>query len=149
MLGKLNQSEMENLLKQQVTGRIGCHADDTTYIVPINYVYSRPYIYGHSSNGKKMEMMRKNPKVCFEVDDIQTIFRWKSVIAWGYFEEVTDIAEKTRLMQGLIHRIMPLSSNPDDHPSHGVTEKDSDIGVKIELIVYKINLQIMTGRFER
>lgn len=45
---------------------------------------------------KKIEMMRKNPKVCFEVDDIKNIFSWKSVIAWGTFEEITDIAEQDR-----------------------------------------------------
>jgi nitroimidazol reductase NimA-like FMN-containing flavoprotein (pyridoxamine 5'-phosphate oxidase superfamily) len=148
MLGALTDLQIESLLKQQVTGRIACHADGTTYIVPINYVYSAPYIYSHSANGKKIEMMRKNPGVCFEVDDIQSIFSWKSVVAWGYFEEITDIDEKARLMQGLIHRIMPLASHPADHPSHGITENDSDIGDKIELIVYKINLHKKTGRFE-
>jgi len=148
MLGVLNQNQIDTLLKEQVTGRIACHADGTTYIVPINYVYSAPYIYGHSAMGKKIEMMRKNPEVCFEADDIQSIFRWKSVIAWGNFEEVTDLEEKARLMQSLIHRIMPLASNPGDHPSHGITEKDSDIGDKVELIVYKIKLSKMTGRFE-
>jgi len=148
MLGTLDQTQIDALLKEQVTGRIACHADGTTYIVPINYVYSAPFIYGHSSNGKKIEMMRKNPQVCFEVDDIQNIFRWKSVVAWGQFEEVTDLDEKARLMQGLIHKIMPLANNPTDHPSHGITEKDSDIGDKVELIIYKINLHTMTGRFE-
>ncbi len=94
MLGALDQTQIDNLLKEQVTGRIACHADGITYIVPINYVYNAPYIYCHSSNGKKIEMMRKNPEVCFEVDDIQSIFRWKSVVAWGQFEEVTDLDEK-------------------------------------------------------
>ncbi len=51
-------------------------------------------------------------------------------------------------MQSLIHRIMPLANNPGDHPSHGITEKDSDIGDKLELIVYKIKLHQITGRFE-
>jgi nitroimidazol reductase NimA-like FMN-containing flavoprotein (pyridoxamine 5'-phosphate oxidase superfamily) len=148
MLGTLDQTQIDALLKEQVTGRIACHADGTTYIVPINYVYHAPFIYTHSSNGKKIEMMRKNPDVCFEVDEIQTIFRWKSVVAWGQFEEVTDLDEKARLMQGIIHRIMPLANNPTDHPSHGITEKDSDIGDKVELIIYKIRLDKITGRFE-
>lgn len=148
MLGTLDQIQMDALLKEQVTGRIACHADGITYIVPINYVYNAPYIYCHSAAGKKIAMMRKNPQVCFEVDDIQNIFRWKSVVAWGSFEEVEDLEEKARLMQSLIHRIMPLSNNPGDHPSHGITEKDSDIGDKVELIVYKIKLDQMTGRFE-
>jgi nitroimidazol reductase NimA-like FMN-containing flavoprotein (pyridoxamine 5'-phosphate oxidase superfamily) len=148
MLGKLSETQIDDLLKQQVTGRIACHAGGVTYIVPVNYVYNGKCVYGHSSAGKKIEMMRQNPDVCFEIDEVKNIFSWKSVIAWGTFEEITDIDERERVMQGLIHRIMPFANNPDDHPSHGITEKDSDIGDKIELIVYKIRLTEKTGRFE-
>jgi len=149
MLGKLTEAQIDDLLKQQVTGRVACHTDGETYIVPVNYVYRAPYIYSHAGKGKKIDMMRKNPKICFEVDEIKSIFNWKSVVAWGEFEEVTDMDEKERLMQGLIHRIMPFSNNPGDHPSHGITERDSDIGETVEIIVYKIRLDRMTGRFEQ
>jgi len=148
MLGKLTTKEIEDLLRQQVTGRIACYADSRIYIVPINYVYDGAYIYGHSAQGKKIDMMRRNPEVCFEIDDIQSIFRWKSVIAWGRFEEITDMDEKQQAMQAIIHRIMPLSENAPDHPSHGITEKESDVGNKVELIVYKIALGEKTGRYE-
>lgn len=148
MLGELSEQEVDDLLRQQVTGRIACHSNGVTYIVPVNYVYDGNYIYGHSSAGKKIEMMRRNPEVCFEVDDIQSIFRWKSVIAWGTFEEITDLNDRQRIMQSIIHRIMPLSVNPDNHPSHGITENDSDVGTTIELIVYRIALNKRTGRFE-
>ncbi len=148
MLGKLEQPEIEALLSRQVTGRLGCYARGTTYIVPINYVYKNGVIYAHSGPGKKIEMMRKNPKVCFEVDDIKNIFSWKSVIAWGTFEEITDIAEQEQTMQALIHRVMPLVEHATDHPSHGITANEYDIGDKIDLIVYKIRIDKVTGRFE-
>ena len=149
MLGELSETQIESLLKQQVTGRIACHAEGTTYIVPVNYVYDGTYIYGHSSIGKKIDMMRKNPEICFEVDDIKSVFRWQSVIAWGRFEEITDGNEIEQVMQRLIHRIMPLSDNPTDHPSHGIAESDSDIGTNVELIVYRIKVSKKTGRFEQ
>lgn len=149
MLGELKETEIDQLLKQQVIGRIGCYADGSIYIVPVNYVYDGNFIYCHSAIGKKIEMMRKNPEVCFEVEDIHSIFRWKSVIVSGRFEEITDIEEKQQAMQGLIHRIMPLSYKPDDHPSHGIAEKDSDIGTQVELIIYRIKVEKKTGRFEQ
>jgi len=94
MLGELNEAQIEDLLKQQVIGRLACHADGKIYIVPINYVYDGTNIYSHSAGGKKIAMMRKNPEVCFEVDEIQSVFKWKSAIIWGRFEEITDIDEK-------------------------------------------------------
>lgn len=149
MLGILNEKEIEELLKRQVTGRVGCHVNGDTYIVPVNYNYKNGIIYAHSGPGKKIDMMRKNPNVCFEVDDIQSIFRWHSVIAWGTFEEIKDPDEKQQAMQGLIHRLMPLVESPEGHPSHAITEKEEDIDALIENIVYKIKITRVSGRFER
>lgn len=148
MLGTLSEQQIEELLKRQLIGRLGCSANGITYIVPINYVYRDNTIFAHSAEGKKIDMMRKNPSVCFQVDNIQTVFKWQSVVAWGRFEEITDLDEKQQAMQGLIHRIMPLIDTPAGHPSHGITAKESDIGTKIDLIVYKIVLSKITGRFE-
>lgn len=149
MLGELSKKQIEDLLKEQVTGRISCQADGIPYIVPINYFYDGTHIFCHSSMGKKIEIMRKNPRVCFQVDDIVSVFRWRSVVALGKFEEITDMAEKERAMQGLIHRIMPFANNPKDHPSHAIAENENDIATRVELILFKINLVQKTGRFEK
>jgi len=149
MLGELSKEQIEDLLKEQVTGRISCQADGIPYIVPINYFYDGTHIFCHSSMGKKIEIMRKNPRVCFQVDDIVSVFRWRSVVALGKFEEITDVAEKERAMQGLIHRIMPFANNPKDHPSHAIAENENDIATRVELILFKINLVQKTGRFEK
>jgi nitroimidazol reductase NimA-like FMN-containing flavoprotein (pyridoxamine 5'-phosphate oxidase superfamily) len=89
MLGKLDNSKIEALLKSQVIGRIGCCDDGVCYIVPVNYVYDGKYIFAHSAKGMKLEMLRNNPDLCFEVDHITDIVNWESVIAWGVFEEIT------------------------------------------------------------
>ena len=148
MLGTLTEKQAVDILTRNVTGRLGCCAKGIVYVVPVNYVYKDGIIYAHSGPGKKISMMRKNPKVCFEVDEIENIFRWNSVIAWGKFEEIKDIDEQQRVMQGIIHRIMPLAKKPANYPSHGITAYESDIGSKVELIVYKIILSKKTGKFE-
>src|SRR5580692_2462231 len=94
MLGELNERQIESLLKDLPIGRIGCHADGITYIVPVNYVYDGIAIYVHSAKGLKIDMMRKNPEVCFQTDAIDSLSNWVSVIAWGKFEEITDMIEK-------------------------------------------------------
>jgi uncharacterized protein len=85
MLGTLSVEEIDVLLKNQLVGRLGCHTAGETYIVPISYAYDGDYIYCHTYEGKKVDMMRKNNKVCFEVDDLQTMAEWKSVIIQGQF----------------------------------------------------------------
>src|ERR1700712_5959754 len=119
MLGELNERQIETLLKELPVGRIGCHADGITYIVPVNYVYDGANIYAHSAKGMKIDMMRKNPEVCFQVDAITDLQNWESVICWGKFEEITDMLEREKAMQKIINKTMPLMCGEDAHPSHG------------------------------
>ncbi len=142
MLGELNKKELIDLLESQVFGRLGCSLGGETYVVPINYVYRDNAIYAHSGNGKKIEMMRANPKVCFQVDEILDTFRWKSAILFGDFVELKE-EERQQAMQGIIHRIMPLTDRPTEQPSHGIKpEKQTNI------IVFKIEISKATGKSE-
>ena len=149
MLGPLDQSQIEELLKSQFIGRIGCYANGITYIVPVNYVYENNIIYAHSTEGLKLSMLRNNPEVCFEVDAITDMFNWESAVLWGRFEEITELNDKTAAMQKIINRIQPFLKTEQHHPSHGITENASDIGYEKELIVYRIVLAKKTGRFEK
>ncbi|MEJ7679121.1 MAG: pyridoxamine 5'-phosphate oxidase family protein [Segetibacter sp.] len=53
MMGELNYAEIEEVLQDQLVGRIGCYSDGVTYIVPVNYAYNDPYVYIHSLEGKR------------------------------------------------------------------------------------------------
>lgn len=149
MLRELNDTQIEDLLKSQLIGRIGCHSDGVTYVVPVNYVYDGINIYCHSAKGMKIDFMQKNPEVCFEVDDIKEITNWQSVIAWGKFEEITAMEEKQNIMQKLTDRMTPYILDDSIPPSHGFVDEESDVGTTVELIVYRIILHKKTGRFEK
>ncbi|CAN5330175.1 hypothetical protein BH09BAC6_BH09BAC6_18700 [soil metagenome] len=149
MLGELSEKQVDELLKRQVTGRIACTEGGLPYIVPVNYVYDGQQIISHSAAGKKIDMMRKNPRVCFQVDEIKNIVNWQSVVVLVRFEEITERAEKEQAMTALTHRVMPFAEKPANHPSHGIAENEEDIGTKIELILYRIIMIGKTGRFER
>src|SRR5579863_8191037 len=88
MVGELSPAEIEAVLRENVIGRVGCHAFGSTYVVPITYAYDDRNVYAHSANGRKLAMMRENPHVCFEVDRMDDYANWRSVIAWGTFSEL-------------------------------------------------------------
>ncbi|WP_161486297.1 pyridoxamine 5'-phosphate oxidase family protein [Candidatus Nitrosocosmicus hydrocola] len=87
----MNKNQMEEFLKAGVIGRLGCFNDDKIYVVPITYAYDNGFIYGHTKDGLKIRMMRNNPNICFETDWVKDMSNWKSVIAYGKFEEFTDL----------------------------------------------------------
>ena len=96
MFGSLDESQIDDLLNAKLIGRLGLQEDNVPYIVPISYAYDGESIVCHTQEGLKMEMMRKNPLVCFQVDDMDDLSRWKSVICWGNAEEVKDVAERKK-----------------------------------------------------
>lgn len=147
MLGKLNTTDIEAVLNEQCIGRIGCHADGTTYIVPISYAYDGEYIYAHTREGLKMTLMRKNPSVCFEVDVMHDMANWKTVIAWGMFEELNDPTERRKALQLLVDRILPLVSSETTHLFPSWPFADNNLEA-IKGIVFRIRLEKKSGRFE-
>lgn len=147
MLGKLTEVEAEEILRQQVVGRIGCYADGVTYVVPVSYAYDNKSIYVHTLEGMKLRMMRFNPNVCFETDVLNDMANWKSVISWGAFEEIVDPVERDKALQILLSRKLPFLSSITTHLSGEWPFSPKDLN-KIEGIVFRIALEKMYGRFE-
>jgi len=77
------------------------------YLVPLSFGYKDNAIYLHSSReGKKIEILRKNPRVCFEADIETEVMaaedpckynvRYRSVIGHGQAKFLEDYNEKVR-----------------------------------------------------
>jgi nitroimidazol reductase NimA-like FMN-containing flavoprotein (pyridoxamine 5'-phosphate oxidase superfamily) len=148
MFGKLTNEQIEEVLHEQIVGRIGCHYDGVTYVLPISYAYDGDYIYCHTKEGMKMKIMRENEHVCFQVDDMQNMANWKSVIAWGDFEELELGTARREAVHQLIKRALPIVSSETTHiGAHWPFFPDNLDD--IQGIVFRIKLDAKTGRFEK
>lgn len=148
MLGSLTSTQIESVLRSQMTGRIGCYADDEIYIVPITYVYDDGFIYAHSKEGRKVQMLRKNPKVCFQVDAMQNMTNWRSVIVWGQYEELKSQDEQKRAMQILADRLAPFTTSATVRTSDSA-EFPKVVEKRRKPVFYRIRVEKSTGRFEK
>ena len=108
MIGRLDDEQIEEILHSNNMGRIGCRDNDLIYVVPINYIYDGNSIIAHSVAGMKIEMMRKYPDVCFQVDQIKEYNNWKSVVAWGQYQELTGERERYDAMKLFVERTLKL-----------------------------------------
>lgn len=147
MLGNLNDTEIEEVLQEQFLGRIGCSTNDMTYIVPVSYAYDGRYIYVRTKGGMKAEMIRKNHKVCFEVEAFVNMANWRTVIAWGKCEEITMPEEREHALKTLLHRALPFIVSETVQFTPHWPFKPTDLN-SIDGIVYRIDLKEKTGRFE-
>ncbi len=112
MLGELDHRQIEEILHAEVVARLGCISDGQVYVVPVTYVYDGTYVYGHAMDGAKLRAMRTHPQVCVEVEQVDDLSNWRSVIAWGIFEECRGPDWDAGLAL-LIERIMPLLTLPE------------------------------------
>jgi nitroimidazol reductase NimA-like FMN-containing flavoprotein (pyridoxamine 5'-phosphate oxidase superfamily) len=149
MLGTLSPAEIEDLLQSEVVARLGCHAEGRTYVVPITYAYDGEGLLIQSGDGLKLRMMHENPWVCVEVDHIDNLANWRSVIAWGRFEELLGdhaAAALVRLRARLEPLIVSETTPGADRLAAGEAPLRAGDG---HASIYRIHLFEKTGRFER
>lgn len=148
MMGLLTEEEMRSVLSSNILGRIGCNDGNVIYVVPITYFFDGTDIILHSKVGMKIDMMRSNPHVCFEVDEIHSYNNWKCVIAWGMYKEVLDPEEKESLMKSFVERMLYMKMSETALPPEQFPIRHHPRDEPVSFVVYKIKLDKMTGRFE-
>ncbi len=140
-----NPSELEVILKKAKICRLGLLDVDVPYIVPVHYGYNNKNLYIHAAKeGKKIDLIKKNPKVCFEVELDHKIRNtgipcnwstsYKSIIGYGTASLITDMEEKKQSLGFLI-----------DHYSPG-TVYDFSKNMVESVAVIKIIIDNMTGK---
>jgi uncharacterized protein len=113
MIRTLSPEESYSLLRGSRVARLGCFDGAGPYVVPVNYVFDGEAVYVHSLPGRKVAAMRENPRVCLQVDEIRGDFDWRSVIAFGLYEELNDPEERAHalgLLLSLFPRLTPVES---------------------------------------
>lgn len=148
MLGVLNDQQIDTLLKSEMIGRIGCHADGMTYVVPVTYVYDGEFIYSHSKEGLKTSVLKQNPSVCFEVDHINDMANWQSVVVQGEFEELEG-KQKDFALQLLSNRLMPYKTGESILPKYGMEKLSAQVKPYTPMVTYRLKVLQKSGRFEK
>jgi nitroimidazol reductase NimA-like FMN-containing flavoprotein (pyridoxamine 5'-phosphate oxidase superfamily) len=147
MIGTLTKGQCQRVLIAGMIGRIGCHSAGKTYVIPITYVFDGGYIYAHSKDGLKIQMMRLSPDVCFQVDQVDNLCNWRSVVIWGKFEELTTTEEQESALKILINGLEAFHTGDSVKPP----KITSDINPRKEKkpVIYRISIDEITGRYEK
>jgi nitroimidazol reductase NimA-like FMN-containing flavoprotein (pyridoxamine 5'-phosphate oxidase superfamily) len=136
---------LEIILKKATIVRLAMVDNGMPYLLPFNFGYSENCIYIHSAPaGKKLEVLRQNPQVCFEVEDETATVegdvacRWsemyRSVIGYGKVEIVTGFDEKQQALDIIMQQ-------------HGVPAKMEYDPKEVEfIVVLKLKIDAMTGK---
>jgi uncharacterized protein len=127
----LPEDQIEELLRSAIVGRIACcDHGGRPYLVPLAFGYDGNALYAHSGPGRKIQIMRQNPLVSVEVDEATAADRWRSVVAEGRYEEISQPAEWQRALRMIYPEPASLPALPG------------------ETVLFRIVLTQKSGRFE-
>jgi nitroimidazol reductase NimA-like FMN-containing flavoprotein (pyridoxamine 5'-phosphate oxidase superfamily) len=136
---------LQEILQGAVICRIAMMDGDRPYILPVNYGYSNGCLYIHSApEGKKIDLLRKNRQVCFEVEEQPEIIKkeracdwttlYRSVVGYGEVDILTDEAGRRRGLEV----IMAQHGSPD---LIDFNQKNLD-----RMVILKLRITSMTGK---
>jgi uncharacterized protein len=140
-----DKKELEDILQQSLVCRVGFLDKKKPYIVPLNFGYMEGVLYFHcATKGKKIDCMKKNNTVCFEVDCGHDIHNtgipchwsstYQSIIGYGTASLVKESVEKKEALRILIQHYAPGTN-------HDFTDKEAGL-----VTVFKIVITSMTGK---
>ena len=79
-----DRTVIESIILRSAVCHLALSENSRPYIVPLCFGYRDNALYFHSArNGKKLEILKKNNKVCFEFDIDHEIVQAKDPCKWG------------------------------------------------------------------
>lgn len=134
----LTRPEMDAILARNHVGRLAYSLHDRVDIEPIHYVFADGVLYGRTSPGTKMTALAHRPWVAFEVDEIDALFDWRSVVVHGsvYVVEDGETKQEHEVYERTLARVRTLVPNAllDDDPTPHRS------------VLFRIHIDAMTGR---
>jgi uncharacterized protein len=136
---------IEQLLSGSDICRIAMIDGNRPYMVPLNYGYDGKALYFHSaSSGKKIDILRRDSRVCFEIEYYNEIVRddipcewtakYRSLIGYGTIEIIAGYEEKKKGLDVIMAHYGKTGEN---------TYKDNHIE---NILILKLNIEEISGK---
>lgn len=135
---ELDRAQMEALLARNHVGRIAYSFRDRVDIEPLHYVYDDGWLYGRTEPGSKVATLEHHHWVAFEVDEVESILSWRSVVVHGAFYPLSgdgSPTEQRAYEQALaaLRQLVPETLRAEDP-------------VPFRTVVFRIAVDTMSGR---
>ena len=137
-------AELEAILRSAQICHLSMVDEGKPYVVPLNFGYEDNALYFHSApEGRKINILRKNPEVCFSVVARHEIVVSERACSWtAEFSSVTGTGKAAILTDraGKEKGLTVLMSQYSDE-KYDFSDEDLD-GV----VVIRVEVQEMTGK---
>ena len=116
---ELSLDECQALLERHHFGRLAYTFHDRVDIEPIGYVFDRDGLLFRTGPGSKLMTLKHHPWVALEIDEVEGMFSWRSVVVHGtayILSEVGSEAEQQAYRDAIatLRKHVPETLGPDD-----------------------------------
>lgn len=136
---EMRADEAREVLGQLNFAHLAMAKDNLPYVVPVHYAFDGDDLFVYTTEGKKADIIRVNPEICLQAEDIVDNENWKSVMVFGTAEQIAD---EDKRQQALDHI---LEINPRLTPAISIRWMDSWVRENVE-VIYRIRARSITGR---
>lgn len=147
MIKDLTESQIKELLKNNVIGSLGFIAQNSPYVLPATYYFDSEQntIISYAMEGHKIDAMREFPEVSLMVFENESLHNWRSVLVHGIYEELHQIDAKFYLHEFSkgIHEIIGRKGGESPTSIEDFSSKTQSGGIPI---VYRIRISDWTGK---
>ncbi|RKD14514.1 flavin mononucleotide-binding protein [Pelobium manganitolerans] len=142
----LQARECIALLNENYIGHLAFIADEKPYTVPITYYFDqKDSIIAYAGEGFKIEAMRKNSRVALQVEQIEDVKNWRSVMVQGHFKEAFG-SEAKFLLQEFANGVKNVISQHHHQHVRFISDFTSDVYTRGTTSVYRIKIKEMFGK---
>ena len=80
----IDPDDLESIERDATICHLAMVDDGTPYVVPMNFGFEKGKIFLHcAAEGRKIDILRKNPHVCFEMVSHSEILEKENACKWG------------------------------------------------------------------
>lgn len=139
-----DRKQIEAVIEDATVCRLAMADESGPYLVPLCFGFRDDTLYFHSAGeGRKLGILRKNPRVCFELDCDTVVrtgekacdfsMRYRSVIGYGRAVFIETEAARREALDIIMRQYAPGSF---DYPA----------AMLDRIAVFKVEIDTMTGK---
>lgn len=146
-----DRSSINSILKNELVLRLGLCYGDIPYIVPLNFVFDETInddgvIYLHSAlDGLKLDILRENKEVCFEVEQGLELVSASTPCNWGMKYKSVIGHGKAFFEEQKQEKIMVLNLFMDKYSGENSLYEYNDVALE-SICIIKIEITSINGK---
>lgn len=139
MIREMSEYDIRNMIQHTQLGRLAYVLDNRPYILPLSFRFSGGSLYCFTTEGHKIDALRKNDAVCILFDQIESRTNWRTVVLNGRYREIEREDEKNSI-------VALMASEPTWwEPAYTKTVAKDGHERKLAPVFFRVDIESATG----